>query len=536
MNNSDQQETQNHLKEINQQLESLKNSVLLQLSQEIEQLQKQKNLLVAEVQELANYRQQQLQQQQNLAQEIAPAIAQELQKIILQQLAQQGLNNDQSSLNALNNYNLNVEHLITSLDFTLRNIFQSLQQDLNSYQSLMSQQLSQMYSLEQQGEHILDALLLRIKEELQKENLLPAVINTSSSMMNQSVQTLSQPTNKEKEIKPKNLFLNLLNFLSLNNNYNVRLGFILMICSAFAFYFQNIVITVIFNQSSLFNFFEIGGYLDINLGNTFLIFTLRIVSFLPILFLITKILSPNILQDLKIAISNKNLLLWISLSSFFLFISTISIYISLSLLPAGISITIFFIFQLITSILSGLLLRKKPSLIEILGILLSSLGLGLIFFDQSSNLSNLGTILALFSGLTFAIHLMIIQIWTKKIDPVPFSLINFTLMLIFSLISLIISFSQPSWKIAVESNLWNNIIISSIFLGILTLLGYLANNLGLKLIGSNRASSLTSIGPILTTLLGWLFIGQSLMILQILAVLLVTMGIIILNLQSILKK
>jgi len=526
------EKAQVNIQNINQELEDLKQKVLFQLSQEIEELQAKKNYLLAEVQELENSRQQQLIQQQKLAQEIAPEIAKQLQQIVMQQLSEQGLNNQETSLTYLNKYHSKVDILMSSFDFTLRTIFKTLQQDLSSYQSSLAQQLGQMYSLEQQGEDILEALIFHLKEELQTQNVLPpAPITAISSppVILPQPPPVAEITKKEPH-KPNKTHLSLK-----PQDYNFSLGISLIIFSILAFYFQNVVVAIIFNQSSLFGLFEIGGYLTPTLGNSFLILFLRMVSFVPILFLITGILSPQIWQDLKNTVQNRKLIGLIALSSFFLFLSSSLIYLALGFLPAGIAVTIFFIFALIPPIYSWLFFQVKPSLLPVLGLIITVLGISLILSQGFNNLPNIGLIFALFSGITFACHLFVMQFCTKKLHSIPFSLINSSLVLIFAFVSLLIPLPE-TWGISMEFNLWGNLIITGLFLGLLTLVSYLANNVGIGLIGASISSVLSSIGPILTSFLAWILIGQPLIIVQFLGILTVTIGVMLLNLERLFGK
>ena len=151
-------------------------------------------------------------------------------------------------------------------------------------------------------------------------------------------------------------------------------------------------------------------------------------------------------------------------------------------------------------------------------------------FQDSNKLSTTRVIYVTCSGIAFAFHLLFIQLCTKRIHPIPFSLINFCSILIFSIISLFIPLA-PSWALSVEPDMWNNIIISGIILGIFSIISYLANNFGISLIGAPRAAIFSSIGPILTSILVWIIIGKSLIGLQILAMIIVTIGVTVLNLE-----
>jgi drug/metabolite transporter (DMT)-like permease len=550
MNNYDPEETQSHLREINQELDRLKQNILGELSQEIEQLQSKKEQLVLEIQELQTDYQNQLIQQQKLAKNIAPDIAKELQKNLIQQLSQQGLNNDEASLQALQHYHDQAHSLIASVDSILRTTFQTLKDDLSSYQSSITQQIGQMYSLEQQGEAILDELVSRIQGELIPEKILGnqsnlPLLSENIAPISSTAVIESSPITEISNIKPN---INNIKSQSLINSEvkqqknsfslqpsNIVLGFGLILFSVFALYLQNIVVTILLNKSSLFSLFDIGGYLAPNMGSIFFIVFLKMAIFVPTLFLMTTFLSPHVWLDIKNAIKDKNLFILISICAFFLFISSVLIYFSLGFLSVGIAITIFFIFPVINLFGSWLLFGIKPTFYYIITAIGILLGILIIVLQGSENLPTVGLICAGLSGISFAIHLLLIQVCTKTIHPVPFSLINFGVIFLLSLVSVLISLPQ-SWGFSIGEGMTINVILGGIILGGLSLLSYLANNFGITLIGAARASIFSVIGPFLTSFLAWIMIGQSLTGLEILGILIVTVGVTVLNLDRLFGK
>src|SRR5919199_1560646 len=202
------------LRAMTQDIENLRQNLLVQLSQDVDRLQREKFQLIEDIENLKTQHKRQLLQQQQLVQQIAPALVNQLHDLLMQRLAQladssrvsdedaifsqpEGLSSTReaplsrlrfnnpkarkspsgSAANSglprnstASDYNENAHQLIASLDATLRATFRALQQDLKSYQGSLSQQLSQMYTLEQQGEAILEALVSRLKKELQSES------------------------------------------------------------------------------------------------------------------------------------------------------------------------------------------------------------------------------------------------------------------------------------------------------------------------------------------------------------------------------
>jgi drug/metabolite transporter (DMT)-like permease len=151
---------ESHLGAIAQELQTLRQTLVGQLSQDIRQLQARKTRLQREVEDLELQQREQIAQQQRILRQIAPALIDEIQQILRQQL-------QQASVDAvsLDEHTERTHKLVNSLDSTLRSAFQSLEQDIGSYQSSLYNRLSQMHSLEKQGEVLLDALVEKLQAE-----------------------------------------------------------------------------------------------------------------------------------------------------------------------------------------------------------------------------------------------------------------------------------------------------------------------------------------------------------------------------------
>ena len=171
------------LQSLTQALTSLRQGLVAELTEEIEALQRHRQALMRDVEQLegqlsqlqASYgqglSQQQQAQQEAWARHLALALATHLQSH-LQPYQGQAAPNQGSTLQATEALRAASQGL-ANLDGALHRTLQTLQQDLFSYQSSISQQVSRMHSLEQQGEVILEALVGRLSQELQSQLLRP---------------------------------------------------------------------------------------------------------------------------------------------------------------------------------------------------------------------------------------------------------------------------------------------------------------------------------------------------------------------------
>lgn len=537
------------LRAMTQDIQNLRQNLLVQLSQDIERLQREKSYLIDDIEKLKDLRQQQIIQQQELVKEIAPALANQLQKLItsrLNQLDDTPISNQrkrQKSTTTANDYSENANRLIASLDSTLRSTFKNLQQDISSYQSSLSQQLSQMHSLEQQGEAILEALVSRLKKELEAESAAskqtPPTPQPNPSFDydrqgyeagNRNGYSVSYPPRSISEVpytpepEPTTAIPQLPPKSKPASN---QIGFFLVLLSSLLLSFQNVVITVIFNKSSIFGLFEVGGFVTPSVGNSLLILWLRMLVIVPMMAVMITFLYPAVWRDIKKFLQSKDYSLFINVlsSGFFLFLSQVLIYLALGIIAPGVAIAIFFIYPIFTMLLTWLLFGVRPSRFG--NLLMFSVLIGFVLLTLaggSAKFSGVGASAATGSAISFALYVLLTQTSGRNLHPIPLSWIHFVVILVFSSISLIAPLPE-AWHFKVVPNLLPGLLIGSLVLGGTTLVSYLVNNIGIKMIDAARASVLGAIVPALTAILALVIIQSTMEIEQTLGMLLVTLGV-----------
>lgn len=570
------------LQSVTQKLESLQQNLTGELSQDVERLKKEKSQLVEEIEQLQRTRQQQLLQQQQLVEQIAPVLANQLLEQLKQQF-EQSTNSWQNSQKNLtlppgqsplplppdifanpnqlpektaSDYNENAYRLIASLDSTLRATLGTLQQDLSSYQSYISQQLGQMYNLEQQGEMFLEMLVSRLNTEIQsasviKDASIPADANPSHSEVDnyevnhRQISLVSYP---DQSLLSEAEILDLSETSTTSETpplqpqpawWKKPIGFFLVICSLLALSFEYLLIDVIFQKQEFLGFWELGGFIAPGLGNALLVLWLRMLIVLPLMSIVLNRLYPPLWGDIQqfTHIKEGSTVTRVVASSCLLFFSQILIYLALALLTPGIAITIFFIYPILTLLLAWTLFGVRPNLLRSsviasvsLGVILSTLG------GVSSDISWLGVGSAFGSGVAFAFYLILTQTCAKKLNPIPFSLVN--LVVIFTASSLCLAMPLPvSWGFELDLNIeWSNLLISSLILGITALASYLCNHLGMVMIGAARASIIGATVPFLTTLLALIILGKVIPGIQGVGLLLVTLGVVTLSCEQLFRQ
>ncbi|MEA5600903.1 EamA family transporter [Nostoc sp. UHCC 0252] len=320
----------------------------------------------------------------------------------------------------------------------------------------------------------------------------------------------------------------------------LQVGFLLIVSSAVISSLYNIAIKVIFHEGSqIFGVVDVERLLPPTLGNTLLILTLRFMVVVPLMVLLSPILHPTLWQDLEnlaasvrgnptaTNIATKRILLLSVVSGCFLFLSQVLIYIAIAQVTTGMAIALFFIYPMVSGLLSWFLFRDRPSTFRFGAIAAICCG-ELLVLGGFSNIGmgnpSLGSSTAILSGVAFAAYIILTRVCASKLHPVTFTLINFATMLLLSFICLMLPLPS-NWNLIVfDSSKMLELVLSAFILGVLTLAGYLLNNVGISKLGASRSAIIGSSIPVLTVIFAGLIIQENLDVVQILGVLLVTFG------------
>ncbi|MGL5193181.1 MAG: EamA family transporter [Chroococcales cyanobacterium] len=583
---SNTKEIETLLSSMTQELRDIQQNIVVQLARDMARLQAEQSRLTADIQKLQNQQQQiqsrQMQggpgrnNQQQWTKQLAQVIASQLQQELSERLKEMVAPPPPSqSLTALDpniglspqqqtvNLDENAYRLLASLDTTLNSTFKNLQQELSTYQSSLSQQLGRMHSLQQQGEVILETLVDRLIEQLQEES---GNVQTTAEIISNRRQGLpvGVPTNRGD--RPEGTGVQSDRAAAENAaraetrtappatpvasppaESNVFLtGLILALFSSITISFQNIITRAILSAQSLFGLWD-GQVLAPGAGNSLLILGMRMLFVVPLMgFILAPILYPNTWRDIKqLANPEKRGSVWIVIGSgLFLFMSQFFIYIALGNIPTGVAITLFFIFPPVTAVLAWIMFGARPSFIFALATITIYLG---CFLTVSGRLTGgapdgnlgLGIGTAIASGLTFAGYVILTQLSSRKLKlhPAPFSVINFSVILILAIPFVILGSGQGNfftWNV-LEGN-WTELWIGSIALAATTLIGYALNNFAIPMIGAPLASVVAATGPGLTSLMALLFIGEGLGLNEWLGVFIVTLWVLGISVDNMTKQ
>jgi drug/metabolite transporter (DMT)-like permease len=581
------------LQTVTQDLKRLHGGLVAQLSEEVTQLQTEKARLAEEVATLRSQHhalqaqntdalsRQQLAQQQLWAKQLALALAGHLQGLMAQQINQAAKNGHFSgngTLSTSDAHSENAHRLLASLDSTFNATFKTLQQELGSYQSALSQQLNRMHTMEQQGEAILDALVNRLQEQTRLENggfrpMNPPLDNPSqrisqpvgnavgngatasslpfvpparvpaepqASAVGTSLPPSTRYSSQSAPIAPMPIAVPGQPPLPVAKKDSSKFwaGLFMVMLSTVALSVHNVVVRVIGRPSPILGMPDVGGFINTTiLGNSLLILWLRMMVVLPLMIGVALVLYPPVWRDLR-----KFANLWhrdrrpvyvVVGSGLFLFLSQVLVYIAIGKIGPGPAVTLLFIYPILTVPLAWVTFGDRPTRLRWIVMVAILIGVVLTAIPKiiatSRGFSLDGVLVAIGSGVAFALYLVFMQMGFKKLHPVPVSLVQFFTTFVLS--SVVLIFAGPNLGAGIAPENRGGFLVGGIILGALTLVGYLANNFGVRFMGAGSASIVSSAGPVLTAMLAWILIQDKLQPIQWWGILIVTLSIAALSVE-----
>ncbi|ALB40675.1 membrane protein [Anabaena sp. WA102] len=353
--------------------------------------------------------------------------------------------------------------------------------------------------------------------------------------------TPRQPTTPEQPITPQQQITPRQQRSRTSPNWSqLQIGFLFIALSTVVSSLYNVAIKAIFfTASNPLAGLPTQQLIFPTLGNIFLILMLRLLVVVPLMLLLSPILHPPIWQELENLFASlganatptqnktKQALFLSVISGCLLFVSQVFIYIAIGEVTTGMAIALFFVYPVMSVFLSWFLFQERPNSLVTGAMAAIFCGELLVLGSQSTGVNNtsLGSTTAILSGIAFAIYVILTRICATKLKlhPVSLTLINFTTMLLLSLICLIIPL-PGNLNVAISSYNILELVLSAFILGVLTLCGYLFNNFGIRKLGSPFSSLIGATVPILTVIFAGIMLQESLNIVQVIGVILVTLG------------
>ena len=533
------------LSSVIQELETFHHQIKERYLSDIQRLETDKVRLIEDIENLqTEYRLLQSQQLQTLSDRLPPnrawlkqltqIVARDVEQALIARINQIKAASDPPLLAAdasgllagedLGEENFNNRELEAVLETSLNQTFQSLQQELGDYQSNLSRRLNHMQTLEQQVEALLETIVNRLQEQVETptvrgEGSRPELASGRPDSLTPANKALTNRSETVAGSKPKSFS-------------PVQLGLFLALLSAVSLSLFNVCLKIILKgpqPREILGLFSLEGIISPGIGNSLLILLLRMIVVMGLMPIVATFLYPPVWGDLRrfIHSGDRRLMLTVIGSGFFLFVSQVAIYVAIGEIPTGIAITIFFIYPIVTVIASWGLFGDRPTIIRVIAMIVILAGGILCLPARNPNIAmgnvQVGVIAAISAGVAFAGYVLLTQVAAGKLHPIPFSLVNFASIFVFSSVSLMLL--PDSLGISIEPGVWNGLVIGGVILGVLTLSSYLLNNFAIRSAGAALASIIGTTGPALTALFAFWIIGEAIKQQQIYGMGLVILGV-----------
>lgn len=359
-------------------------------------------------------------------------------------------------------------------------------------------------------------------------------------------------------------------------------GLGLVLLATLALSLQNVIARIATSPAPipiLGGIFQLGGYIAPDadkLQVSLLVLLLRVTCVVPLLWLVLPIIKPGAWQEAKDVIigEDRGLKLRIMTAGLLLFLSQTGTYLAIREVGPAIAVTIFFIYPTVTTLLAWKIFKDKPSWQQWVAIGLIYSGCTWLSFAPKpqqktaspaavssvtmttptkvkgvpvapanapsispnpalksnapkSGISPLGVIEAMLAGIVFAMEGIIAQSCFSKVNPAVFTGMIFSVEWV-ALLAVTIPFNH----VPVNTGL----MLMGGLLSLATLSGYLFNNFGIRAIGAASTAVIGSSGPAVTAILALVIIGDLLSLQNWLAILVVTIGVVLMNIAKAMKK
>jgi drug/metabolite transporter (DMT)-like permease len=179
------------------------------------------------------------------------------------------------------------------------------------------------------------------------------------------------------------------------------------------------------------------------------------------------------------------------------------LYTSYNYISTGTATTLHFIYPVLVILGGVLFFKDKPNLIKITSVVLCVLGI-LMFYQGNSGINIKGMLIAFSSGLTFSFYILFIE--KSELRHMHTIKLTFYLSLVASIVLLIVCVMTGNLSLNMTFKGW---MLSSLLSVIVTFGGICLFQNGIKLIGSQNTSILSTLEPITSILIGILIFKEA---------------------------
>ncbi|WP_317326833.1 DMT family transporter [Turicibacter sanguinis] len=190
-------------------------------------------------------------------------------------------------------------------------------------------------------------------------------------------------------------------------------------------------------------------------------------------------------------------------------VTTITLYATYDYLSVGMATTLHFVYPAFVVLAAVLYFKEKWTRAKVISIILAMIGM-LCFIDLSGHISLYGVFLALVSGMTYAFFILYIdKSGLKELDSFK---LTFYINLVVSAAVFVYGMGTHSLMINLTPIAWGLTLIISLLVSVFAVA---LLQIGIKLIGSTKASILCLFEPITSVVFGLILLHEDLTILKL---------------------
>lgn len=205
-------------------------------------------------------------------------------------------------------------------------------------------------------------------------------------------------------------------------------------------------------------------------------------------------------------------------------LTSLTLYGAYNYISVGMTTTIHYIYPVLVTFVCIVFFKEKLTKEKIISLTLSTIGISL-FFEGNPNLT--GIIIAFFSGVIYATHLLFLN--KSKADEIEPIKVAFYICLFASIYTFLFGVTTNTLVFSMTFNSWIYTFLVSIFVSVLA-------NIFLQLSVRNIGATMTSIvgmfEPITSVLLGIIFLQEPITIKNIIACILILIGVSIISISK----
>ncbi|MCI8404991.1 MAG: DMT family transporter [Clostridia bacterium] len=203
-------------------------------------------------------------------------------------------------------------------------------------------------------------------------------------------------------------------------------------------------------------------------------------------------------------------------------LSMIALYAAYEYISTGLATTLHFIYPLIIVVVSALIYREKVKGVKLLAVMLVTVGV-FMFVDLNSRADKAGVILAVLSGVFYSFY--VIYMAHSGIDRMDYVKLTFYLMVIMSIGTLLFGILSGGLDFeSIKSSGWIYAAVVSVLISLGAIPLFQA---GVRYEGASTAGIISAFEPITTIILGALFLGETMGIVQYIGGAVIILGVVL---------